>query len=70
VRLEGDALELRFAPAAGLLAHIADVVDAERQCCPFLTFRIEVEASGGPMTLHVTGPPGTRAVLETLVTLR
>jgi hypothetical protein len=43
---------------------IARVIDAERQCCRFLEFQLVVPPSGGPMTLDVTGPNGTREFLE------
>jgi hypothetical protein len=66
VVLRGDELEMRFAAAPGLIAQIAQVVDAERQCCRFLTFDLKVEASNGPITLRVSGPPGTGAVLQDL----
>jgi hypothetical protein len=67
VRLDGDELELRFAPAPGLLADIAQVIDAERHCCRFLAFDVHVESSSGAIALRVSGPTGTRAVLEQLL---
>ena len=52
-----------------MLASIARAVDAERHCCRFLRFTITVEPDEGPVTLDLTGPPGTRefvvALLET-----
>jgi hypothetical protein len=42
---------------------IALLVDLERQCCPFLTFQIVVEAQSGPLRLLVTGPAGAKAVI-------
>jgi hypothetical protein len=59
-----DGLRWRFAPSRGLLELIASVVDAERQCCRFLRFDLTVEAGGGPVWLAVTGPSGTRELLE------
>src|SRR5258708_35541142 len=47
-----------FAPVEGLLAELARVIDAERQCCRFLRFAVAAEADGGPVSLEVTGPPG------------
>jgi hypothetical protein len=35
---------------------LAELVEQERTCWSFLQFRIEVEASGGPITFEVTGP--------------
>jgi hypothetical protein len=38
------------------------LVDLERQCCAFLTFRIVV-AAGKPICLEITGPPEAKAVI-------
>ena len=62
-----DGLRLRFAPADGILGEIAQVVDAERQCCRFLQFDLRVEQAAGPITLLLTGPPGTREFLSELI---
>jgi hypothetical protein len=45
------------------LHELAGLVDLERQCCPFLRFRITVEANGGPLWLELTGPEGTKEFL-------
>jgi len=54
----------RFAPSAALLERITQVIDSERQCCPFLRFDVTVEGGDGAMWLAVTGPTGTRELLE------
>ncbi len=56
---DGRGLVLRFAPAPGILATLARVVDLERQCCRFLDFELTVAADGGPIRLALTGPAGT-----------
>lgn len=53
----------RFQPTSEVLARLACLVDLERQCCPFLTFRIVVEAGSQPICLEVTGPPEAKAVI-------
>jgi hypothetical protein len=58
---------LRFAPSADTLATIARAVDAERQCCRFLRFQITVEPDGGPISLELSGPPGTREFISALL---
>ena len=60
----GDGVRLEFAPGGDTLALIASVVDAERKCCRFLRFGIQVEPDDGPIYLDLTGPPGTREFLE------
>jgi hypothetical protein len=62
-----DGLQLRFAPASGILSEIAAVIDAERQCCRFLQFDLRVEQDGGPIALSLTGPSGTREFVSQLI---
>ena len=62
---------LKFMPPhagsdAGLLDEIARIVEQERGCCQFLKFQITVEPGNGPIYLEVTGPPGTREMLDAL----
>jgi len=35
----------------------------ERQCCPFLTFKIIVEAGNQAICLEITGPPDAEPVI-------
>jgi hypothetical protein len=58
---------LRFPPTDDMLATIARTIDAERQCCRFLRFHITVEPDGGPISLELTGPPGTREFVSALL---
>ena len=46
----------RFEPNGETLLRLARLVDLERQCCQFLSFRIVVEPRS-PITLELTGPP-------------
>ncbi len=55
-----------FTATDGLLAEIGHLIDTERKCCPFMRFVIVVEASGGQVSLDVTGPSGTREFLQRL----
>ena len=69
--LERQAIEggyrLRFAPSRELLDLVVRVIDAERRCCRFLRFHLTVEPDEGPMWLDVTGPEGTAAFLDALL---
>lgn len=47
---------------------IAACVEAERHCCRFLNFALTVPAEAGPIEFAVTGPSGTRAFLDALLT--
>jgi hypothetical protein len=61
-----DGYRLRFAAHGSILSVIAGTVDAERQCCRFLRFTVTVEPDDGPISLDLTGPPGTREFLEAM----
>ena len=43
---------------------LADLIAAERECCPFLRFELTAEPNLGPVTLSVTGPAGSKAFLK------
>jgi hypothetical protein len=53
----------RLEPTSEILTHLGHLVDLERQCCPFLTFRIVIEAGSQPICLEVTGPPEARGII-------
>jgi hypothetical protein len=41
------------------LPTLAEIIRFERQCCPFLTFRIIAEPNNAPIWLEVIGPKGS-----------
>lgn len=49
---------------ATALGEVVRFIDNERKCCPFMTFEVEVQPSAGPLWLRMTGPEGTREVLD------
>jgi hypothetical protein len=55
-----------LAATAETLDLIMRTVAAERLCCRFLRFEVVVEPDEGPVTLELTGPPGTRDFLSAL----
>lgn len=46
------------------LETIACFIANERRCCPFMTFELEISPASGPLWLRMTGPEGTRDVLD------
>lgn len=62
-----DGHRLCFASARDTLSLIASTVEAERECCRFLRFQIVVEPDGGPISLELTGPSGTREFVSALL---
>lgn len=53
IRFRADALDA-----------VARFVENERRCCPFLAFALTLDPDCGPLWLRMTGPAGTRAVLD------
>ena len=49
------------------IAIVAELMAAERECCPFLTFELAAQPNMGPVTFRVTGPAGTKDFLKTML---
>jgi RimJ/RimL family protein N-acetyltransferase len=52
-----------FPLASEWLRELTGLIDLERQCCPFLSFRLTVEEGNGLLLLEMTGPQGTKDFL-------
>jgi hypothetical protein len=52
---------LSFEPASSRVTELANLVDLERECCPFLNFRIEVRA-GGAVWPELTSPAAVQEI--------
>jgi hypothetical protein len=48
------------------IALLAELIIAERECCPFLKFELTLEPGMGPVCLCITGPAGTKEFLKTI----
>ena len=57
-RLPGDGAWIRL---------IAELIVAERECCPFLTFEVAALPNMGPVMVRVIGPAGTKEFLRTVL---
>ena len=42
----------------------AELIVAERECCPFLTFELAALPNQGPVIVRVIGPPGAQRIRE------
>ena len=58
-----DGYFYRFKQTADILARLSCLVDLERQCCQFLTFKIIAEAGHKEIGLEVTGPPEAKPII-------
>ena len=62
-----SGIRLRFVPTAERMRQIDAVVRRERECCPFLAFRVGLALGDRSLTLDVTGPEGTASLLAELL---
>lgn len=47
---------------------VAELIMAERECCPFLKFELSLEPGMGPVSILMTGPAGTKEFLRSILT--
>jgi len=59
-----DGYAFGFPGSAGWAERLVEMINAERACCPFLTFALFFEPDGGPISLRVTGPEGAKGFIE------
>lgn len=59
-----DGYAVRFPGRPFLFLRIAEWIELERACCPFLTIRLEIERSGPAYRVRLTGPEGAKDVLR------
>jgi hypothetical protein len=65
-----DGFSYKFPLMGDTLAELTQLIQLEHQCCPFLTFRLTIEAGADSVALQLTGPPGTKEFLaETFKTV-
>lgn len=62
-----DGYAFRMPGDSKSLAITAELISAERECCPFLTFELLAEPKLGPLVLRVTGPSGSKEFLRSLL---
>ena len=46
---------------------IAELIVAERECCPFLAFEVSALPNMGPVIVRANGPAGTKEFLKTVL---
>ena len=49
------------------LTIVAELISAERECCPFLKFELTAEPNMAPLMLRMTGPAGTKEFLKSIL---
>jgi hypothetical protein len=51
------------------IRQVAELIGAERECCPFLVFEVSALPNMGPVIVRVSGPTGTKEFLTSLLGL-
>lgn len=59
-----DGYAFCFDAGSAELQQLAEFIAFERQCCPFLTFILEVHPNQGPIWLTLSGPQNTKEFLQ------
>jgi hypothetical protein len=62
-RESDDGIAFRFLPQPGRLEQIAQFIERESACCPFMQFQVTVERKNGPLWLNISGEEGTKEFL-------
>ena len=57
-----DGYSYRFTPSPEILGQLTQLIELERQCCQFLTFKVIV-APQHAITLEVSGPTPAKAII-------
>lgn len=61
-----DGYVYQFPSKAVAITELANLVELEHECCPFLKFRLTVEPGDAPLRLEITGPQGTKDFLAAI----
>lgn len=56
----------KFPLQSAILPDLAEIIDLERRCCPFLNFKLTVESGTNFVSLELTGAEGTKEVIKSL----
>ena len=54
----------RLPNEAPMLLKIAEFISREKLCCPFFGFSLEVQPTGGPVWLSLTGDEGIKPFIQ------
>jgi hypothetical protein len=65
-----DGYAFRVPGDEKLMMIVLELMVAERECCPFLTFELVAHPNMGPIDVRVSGPAGTKNFLEAYLTIK
>jgi hypothetical protein len=61
-----DGYSFRIPGGKDWFALAVDLITAEHECCPFLTFQLTAESQMGALTIRITGPEGAKEFLKSV----
>jgi hypothetical protein len=61
-----NGTRFRFLLGDSTLTDLAEIITLERDCCPFLSFSLAVNAGGNTVSLEMTGPGETKEIIRSL----
>ena len=61
-----DGFSFRFSSGDEWLEAAYTIIKLERQCCPFLHFKLSAEPAQGPLWLEITGPLEAKGLIQEL----
>jgi len=64
VRELPNGYEFQFSPDAKTVAMLMEWIGQERLCCPFFDIEVRLASEGGPVSMRVTGRPGTKEFIR------
>jgi hypothetical protein len=61
-----DGTRFRFHIGDSTLINLVEIINLERECCPFLSFKITLDAGSNSVSLDVTGPGEIKEMIRSL----
>ena len=61
-----EGYSFRLPGEAKWITLVGELIIAERECCPFLTFELTALPNDGPLIVRMTGPSGAKEFVKTV----
>lgn len=62
-----DGYSFRLPEDGESIQVVANLIMAERECCPFLAFNLVAQPNKGPVIVRITGPTGAKEFLRSIL---
>jgi hypothetical protein len=62
-----DGYALHIPGGGDSIRQVAELIVAERECCPFLVFEVSALPNMGPVTVRIMGPDGTKEFVRRVI---